>query len=56
MKTLTAAQVKSMLVHTCRVMVASQEILSDADRHIGDGDHGLGMARGFGAALQEQER
>jgi dihydroxyacetone kinase-like protein len=56
MKSLTAAQVKSMLMHTCQVMVESQELLCDADRNIGDGDHGIGMAKGFGAALQELSR
>lgn len=45
-----------MLMHTCQVMVESQELLCDADRNIGDGDHGIGMAKGFGAALQELSR
>jgi dihydroxyacetone kinase phosphoprotein-dependent L subunit len=53
MQSLNAAQLKSMLIHTCQVMVASQEIMCAADRDIGDGDHGIGMARGFGAALAE---
>jgi len=53
MKSLSAAELKSMLMHTCQVMVDSQEIMCDADRDIGDGDHGIGMARGFGAALGE---
>jgi dihydroxyacetone kinase-like protein len=52
MKSLTAAQLRLMMMHTCQVMVDSQEMLCDADRNIGDGDHGIGMARGFGAALQ----
>jgi dihydroxyacetone kinase phosphoprotein-dependent L subunit len=56
MKTLTAAQLKSMMMHTCQVMVGSQEILCDADRNIGDGDLGIGMARGFEAALQELQK
>ena len=56
MKTLTAAQLKSMLMHTCQVMVDSQEIMCEADRNIGDGDHGIGMAKGFEAALQELQK
>jgi dihydroxyacetone kinase phosphoprotein-dependent L subunit len=56
MKSLSAAQVKSMLMHTCQVMVESQEIMCDADRNIGDGDHGIGMAKGFGAALDELKK
>ena len=40
-------------MHMCQVMVDSKEIMCDADRNIGDGDHGIGMAKGFGAALQE---
>jgi dihydroxyacetone kinase phosphoprotein-dependent L subunit len=56
MKSLTATQVKSMLMHTCQIMVESQEIMCDADRNIGDGDHGIGMAKGFGAALDELKK
>ena len=56
MKSLSAAQLKSMLMHTCQVMIDSQEIMCDADRNIGDGDHGIGMAKGFEAALQELQK
>jgi len=55
-KSLSAAQLKSMMMHTCQVMVDSQEIMCDADRNIGDGDHGIGMAKGFEAALQELQK
>lgn len=53
MKTLSAAQTKSMMMHMCQVMIDSKEIMCEADRNIGDGDHGIGMAKGFEAALQE---
>jgi dihydroxyacetone kinase-like protein len=35
--------------------VAAKEQLCDADRNIGDGDHGIGMALGFEAARKELE-
>ncbi|GAP22133.1 dihydroxyacetone kinase subunit DhaL [Leptolinea tardivitalis] len=53
MKTLTAAQAKSMMIFVSAAMVEAKEIMCEADRNIGDGDHGIGMAKGFGAALQE---
>jgi len=48
-------QVKDMLMHVARRVVASKEMLCDADRNIGDGDHGIGMATGFEAVLNELE-
>ena len=56
MKSLNTTQLKSMLMYTCQVMVDSQEIMCDADRNIGDGDHGIGMAKGFDAALGELQK
>lgn len=53
MKTLTSTQAKSMMIYVAAKMVESKEIMCEADRNIGDGDHGIGMAKGFGAALQE---
>lgn len=53
MKTITAAQAKSMMIFVSAAMVEAKEIMCEADRNIGDGDHGIGMAKGFGAALQE---
>lgn len=44
-----------MVVHLCRGMQASKDLLSEADRAIGDGDHGVGMARGFEAVQQNIE-
>jgi dihydroxyacetone kinase-like protein len=38
-----------MLLHVSRGIVKSKDVLSQADQAIGDGDHGIGMARGFEA-------
>jgi dihydroxyacetone kinase-like protein len=42
-----------MLVHVARRMEESESVLTDADRATGDGDHGIGMARGFEAVRRE---
>jgi phosphoenolpyruvate---glycerone phosphotransferase subunit DhaL len=42
-----------MLVHVARKMVDSESLLTDADRATGDGDHGIGMARGFEAVQRK---
>jgi len=55
MSALNAAQAKSMFLSVARTVVAHQEILCEADRHIGDGDHGITMANGFDAAAKELE-
>lgn len=36
-----------MFVHLSDRMVESKDLLTQADKAIGDGDHGVGMARGF---------
>jgi dihydroxyacetone kinase-like protein len=49
---------REMFWHVSRRMVESKDRLTRADQAIGDGDHGVGMARGFEAvreALQKQE-
>ncbi len=53
--TLTPADVKEMLLKVADVIIESEEILSQADRDLGDGDHGLGMQRGFTAAKAQLE-
>ena len=55
MPALTAAQAKSMLLSVARTVAAHKEFLCDADRQIGDGDHGISMANGFDAAAKELE-
>lgn len=47
---MTADNVKARLIRACEAIVAAQDDLTAADQAIGDGDHGLGMARGFKAA------
>ena len=44
--TLTPDEVKSMLLAVADAIIVNEPLLSEADRNLGDGDHGLGMARG----------
>src|SRR4051794_28292577 len=44
-----------MLLHVASRVAASADALNEADRAIGDGDHGLAMTRGFDAARHELE-
>lgn len=44
-------QVKEMMNLVAERMVASKDMLCEADRNIGDGDHGIGMAKGYEAVL-----
>jgi phosphoenolpyruvate---glycerone phosphotransferase subunit DhaL len=52
-RTLSADEVKAMLLHVASRVAESADVLNDADRAIGDGDHGLAMTRGFEAARKE---
>ncbi len=51
--TLTNEQVKEMLLNVADRIIAAEPMLSQADRDLGDGDHGLGMARGFTAVKEK---
>jgi dihydroxyacetone kinase phosphoprotein-dependent L subunit len=53
MASLSAQQLKAMLLQVSGQVIASKEMLCEADRNIGDGDHGIGMAAGFEAAAKE---
>ncbi len=44
--------VKAMMEAAARAIIANVDVLSEADRATGDGDHGVGMRRGFEAALE----
>ena len=44
-----------MLLKVADVIIGSEEMLSQADRDTGDGDHGLGMQRGFTAVKAQLE-
>jgi dihydroxyacetone kinase-like protein len=46
---LTLEETRQMFLFVAEKMIACQDILTEADRAIGDGDHGVGMARGFEA-------
>ncbi|NEE03698.1 dihydroxyacetone kinase subunit DhaL [Phytoactinopolyspora halotolerans] len=55
MRVMTVEDVRRMLLAVAERIVASQNLLCAADRAIGDGDHGLGMRRGFTAAAERLE-
>jgi dihydroxyacetone kinase-like protein len=44
-----------MLLLACERVIAAEPQLSEADRNLGDGDHGLGMQRGMTAAKEKLE-
>lgn len=44
-----------MLKAVSRSVIDQTDVLTDADLAIGDGDHGIGMRRGFEAALESLE-
>lgn len=50
---LNLEETRAMLRHVAQGMVASKDLLTQADKAIGDGDHGVGMARGFEAVEQK---
>ena len=52
---LTVSEAKDMFVYVSQQMVQSKDLLTQADKAIGDGDHGIGMARGFEAVQQNLE-
>jgi len=48
---LGASDTVAMLQAVARAVIDRVDVLTDADLAIGDGDHGIGMRRGFEAAL-----
>lgn len=50
-ETLNARGARDMLLAVSQSLIDQTDILTDADLTIGDGDHGIGMRRGFEAAL-----
>lgn len=46
---LSPAEVTAMLIQVADAIIAAEPMLSEADRNLGDGDHGLGMQRGMEA-------
>ena len=49
---LDLSETKSLLSAAARAVIANKDRLTKADQAIGDGDHGVGMARGFAAVEQ----
>lgn len=49
-QSLNVAETVAMLQAAADCVIQSEPLLSEADRNIGDGDHGLGMKRGMLAA------
>jgi dihydroxyacetone kinase-like protein len=52
---LSLPEVREMIVAVSRGMISSADRLTQADKAIGDGDHGLGMARGFASVIETVE-
>lgn len=50
-----ARQGRDMMLLTADRIIAAEEMLSQADRDLGDGDHGLGMKRGMEAVKVKLE-
>lgn len=45
-------QLKQMMLSTAHQMIACEPMLTELDQAIGDGDHGIGMKRGFSALVK----
>ena len=52
-ETLSPTEVRDMLLQVADKIIESEPILTDADRNLGDGDHGQGMERGMLAVKEE---
>lgn len=50
---LTLEQVQDLFSYVAVRMIESKNLLTHADQAIGDGDHGIGMARGFDAVAEK---
>lgn len=48
-ETLSLTEVRDMILAAADRIIESEPILTDADRALGDGDHGIGMTRGMEA-------
>ena len=54
-KSLNPTEIKEMLISVSDIIIQNEAVLSEADRKLGDGDHGIGMKRGFSAAKAQLE-
>jgi phosphoenolpyruvate---glycerone phosphotransferase subunit DhaL len=50
---LSPLQFKEMLLKVADAIIAAEPMLSEADRNLGDGDHGIGMTRGMNAVKEK---
>ncbi len=53
---LSLPEVREMMIYVSRKMIESKDLLTQADKAVGDGDHGVGMARGFENVLKIVEQ
>lgn len=56
MKKLNTRKLKKMMENAAKLIVANEPYLTEIDHVIGDGDHGLGMKRGFSALYRMLEK
>jgi len=52
-QSLDPPQIRAMLIAVADCIIAAEPELSEADRRLGDGDHGIGMQRGMEAAKKK---
>lgn len=52
---LNLQETKGMFIFISEKMISHKDILTEADKAIGDGDHGIGMAKGFEAVRLKME-
>lgn len=53
MNKLSVSQTEAMIAFIAKNMIAKEAELCELDGKIGDGDHGIGIARGFQSVLEE---
>jgi dihydroxyacetone kinase-like protein len=53
---LTIERTVQMFLFVSKKMIDSKDILTEADKKVGDGDHGVNMARGFQAVINNLEK
>lgn len=56
MNCITVEQARDMFCYVGEKIIESKPLLTDIDRVIGDGDHGIGMSIGFTTAIQNLEK
>lgn len=52
MNLISAEALRLALIHVCSVIIEHEPYLTEIDTLIGDGDHGVGMKRGFTSVLK----